>query len=178
MSSDIRAPLQPGERLKLSASMQSFTIMIFVWISIEISRFWSEIMVVARKIRRTTRRLRDDGSDEEVASNLKDFIRGSYFVTAQIPILSALILFSEWRSKIELDGSPNSADPVFIPIAVVVCVQAVALGLNTCQNSTLQLLNLSVQAVSKLSLVIMSLIVLVRAFEAKKAEPYVAEPYV
>lgn len=163
---DIRAPITVGERPPLSHSMKSFLVMIIVWCLIESARFAYEIGAVIRK-------LRPERDNEDMLTNIKDFIRGSYFVTAQIPILSALILFSEWRSKIVLDGSPNDSDPLFIPIAVIVCIQAVFLFFDTCENATLKLLNLGIQALSKLSLIIIVLMVIVRIFEAKKAEPYV-----
>ena len=151
----------------LSDSMRSFIIMILVWCIIECCRFAYEIGAVIRKIQ-------PERADEDMLTNIKDFIRGSYFVTAQIPILSVLILFSEWRSKIVLDGSPNDSDPLFIPIAVIVCIQAAFLFLDTCENATLKLVNLGVQALSKLSLVIIVIMTIVRIFEAKKAEPWVA----
>lgn len=169
---DIRAPLDVGDSPQLSESMKSFLIMIIVWCAIEVGRFGYEGIGIIRKARSQLRRDRLDEYGE--SSAIADFIRSSYFVTAQIPILSALILFSEWRSKIVLDGSPNTSDAVFIPIAIIVCIQAASLFLDSCENATLKLTNLAVQALSKLSLVIIVLIIIVRIFEAKKASAYVA----
>ena len=175
---DIRAPLNVGERPQLSESMKSFIVMILVWCVIEACGFGYQGMAVIRKLQAGVRSTRDlsgfDTDTESKLTNIKDFIRGTYFVTAQIPILSVLILFSEWRSKITLDGSPNTSDPIFIPLAVVVCVQAGFLFLTTCENATLNLIHLAIQALSKLSLVIMVVMIITRIFEAKKAEPYVA----
>lgn len=167
---DIRAPIDVGKSPPLSDSMKSFMIMILVWCVIECGRFAYEMGAVVRKLQAQN----SDRDNDDMLTNIKDFIRGSYFVTAQIPILSVLILFSEWRSKIVLDGSPNDADPLFIPIAVIVCIQAAFLFLDTCENATLKLLNLGVQALSKLSLIIIVIIAIARIFEAKKAEPWVA----
>ena len=141
--------------------------MIIAWCAIEVVRFGYEGVGVVRKVRSQGRRERLDDYGE--SSTIADFIRSTYFVTAQIPILSALILFSEWRSKIVLDGSPNTSDALFVPIAVVVCIQVASLMLDVCENATLKLTNLAVQALSKLSLVIMVLMIIVRIFEAKKA---------
>lgn len=173
---DIRAPLNVGESPQLSASMKSFIVMILVWCVIEACRFGYQGMAVIRKLQAGVRSPRDlsDVDTDSILTNIKDFIRGTYFVTAQIPILSVLMLFSEWRSKITLDGSPNTSDPIFIPLAVVVCVQAGFLFLTTCENATLNLIHLAIQALSKLSLVIMVVMIIARIFEAKKAEPYVA----
>ena len=164
---DIRAPLAVGDSPPLSESMKSFLVMIIAWCAIEVVRFGYEGVGVVRKVRSQGRRERLDDYGE--SSTIADFIRSTYFVTAQIPILSALILFSEWRSKIVLDGSPNTSDALFVPIAVVVCIQAASLMLDVCENATLKLTNLVVQALSKLSLVIMVLMIIVRIFEAKKA---------
>ena len=160
---DIRAPLSAGESPALSESMKSFIVMIIVWCIIECARFVYEISAVIRNMRQ-----------QNEVTNIKDFIRGSYFVTAQVPILSVIMLFSEWRSKIVLDGSPNLSDPLFIPVAIIVCIQGAFLFLDTCENATLKLVNLATQALSKITLVIMVLIILVRILEAEKAEPYVA----
>lgn len=173
---DIRAPLNVGERPQLSESMKSFIVMILVWCIIEAGRFGYQTMAVIRKLQAGVRSTRDlSGVDtDSTLTNIKDFIRSTYFVTAQIPILSVLMLFSEWRSKIALDGSPNTSDPIFIPLAVVVCIQAGFLFFTTCENATLNLIHLAIQALSKLSLVIMVVMIITRIFEAKKAEPYVA----
>lgn len=176
---DIRAPLAVGQRPALADSMKSFMIMIFVWCIIEAGRFAYEAMAVIRKLQAGSRQQRGfsaeaDTDTEKVLTNIKDFIRSSYFVTGEIPILSVLILFSEWRSKIVLDGSPNTSDPVFVPLAVVVCIQAAFLFFSTCENATLNLINLAIQALSKLSIVIMVVMIIARIFEAKKAEAYVA----
>jgi hypothetical protein len=166
---DIRAPIDVGKAPPLSDSMKSFIIMILVWCVIESGRFAYEMGAVIRKLQARN----SDRDNDDMLINIKDFIRSSYFVTAQIPILSVLILFSEWRSKIVLDGSPNAADPLFIPIAVIVCIQATFLFFDTCENATLKMLNLAIQALSKLSLVIIVIIAITRIFEAKKAAPLV-----
>ena len=78
--------------------------------------------------------------------NIRDFLQSTDLVTKQIPMLSVLIVFARLRAKVDLEGTDPMpyAQNAFLAIGSLVAIQAGALFFDTCENSTLKVVNIVV----------------------------------
>ena len=177
-----------GENTKLSAAMKSVLIMVIVFFIVEVGSYAFKVQGEITKMKNAV--MKSDGEDkgmldgvvkmpaeiQKQLDNIRDFLQSTDLVTKQIPMLSVLIVFARLRAKVDLEGTDPMpyAQNAFLAIGSLVAIQAGALFFDTCENSTLKVINIVVQGLCKLSIMVCVVIIIESIFSLKKTVPKVA----
>ena len=177
--------LDVGKSPPLSAAMRSVLIMVVVFFIVEVGSYAFKVQGEITKMKNAV--MKSDGEDkgmldgvvkmpaeiQKQLDNIRDFLQTTDMVTKQIPMLSVLIVFARLRAKVDLEGTDPMpyAQNAFLAIGSLVAIQAGALFFDTCENSTLKVINIVVQGLCKLSIMVCVVIVIESIFSTKKAAP-------
>ena len=177
--------LDVGTSPPLSAAMRSVLIMVVVFFIVEVGSYAFKVQGEITKMKNAV--MKSDGEDkgmldgvvkmpaeiQKQLDNIRDFLQSTDLVTKQIPMLSVLIVFARLRAKVDLEGTDPMpyAQNAFLAIGSLVAIQAGALFFDTCENSTLKVVNIVVQGLCKLSIMVCVVIVIESIFSTKKAAP-------
>ena len=180
--------LDVGKSPPLSAAMRSVLIMVVVFFIVEVGSYAFKVQGEITKMKNAV--MKSDGEDkgmldgvvkmpaeiQKQLDNIRDFLQSTDLVTKQIPMLSVLIVFARLRAKVDLEGTDPMpyAQNAFLAIGSLVAIQAGALFFDTCENSTLKVVNIVVQGLCKLSIMVCVVIVIESIFSLKKTVPKVA----
>ena len=179
--------LDVGGSPPLSAAMRSVLIMVVVFFIVEVGSYAFKVQGEITKMKNAV--MKSDGEDkgmldgvvkmpaeiQKQLDNIRDFLQSTDLVTKQIPMLSVLIVFARLRAKVDLEGTDPLpyAQNAFLAIGSLVAIQAGALFFDTCENSTLKVINIVVQGLCKLSIMVCVVIVIESIFSLKKTVPKV-----
>ena len=174
-----------GQNTNLSAAMKSVLIMVIVFFIVEVGSYAFKVQGEITKMKNAV--MKSDGEDkgmldgvvkmpaeiQKQLDNIRDFLQSTDLVTKQIPMLSVLIVFARLRAKVDLEGTDPMpyAQNAFLAIGSLVAIQAGALFFDTCENSTLKVVNIVVQGLCKLSIMVCVVIVIESIFSTKKSAP-------
>ena len=177
--------LDVGKSPPLSAAMRSVLIMVVVFFIVEVGSYAFKVQGEITKMKNAV--MKSDGEDkgmldgvvkmpaeiQKQLDNIRDFLQTTDMVTKQIPMLSILIVFARLRAKVDLEGTDPMpyAQNAFLAIGSLVAIQAGALFFDTCENSTLKVVNIVVQGLCKLSIMVCVVIVIESIFSTKKSAP-------
>ena len=180
--------LDVGGSPPLSAAMRSVLIMVVVFFIVEVGSYAFKVQGEITKMKNAV--MKSDGEDkgmldgvvkmpaeiQKQLDNIRDFLQSTDLVTKQIPMLSVLIVFARLRAKVDLEGTDPMpyAQNAFLAIGSLVAIQAGALFFDTCENSTLKVINIVVQGLCKLSIMVCVVIIIESIFSLKKTVPKVA----
>ena len=180
--------LDVGKSPPLSAAMRSVLIMVVVFFIVEVGSYAFKVQGEITKMKNAV--MKSDGEDkgmldgvvkmpaeiQKQLDNIRDFLQSTDLVTKQIPMLSVLIVFARLRAKVDLEGTDPMpyAQNAFLAIGSLVAIQAGALFFDTCENSTLKVVNIVVQGLCKLSIMVCVVIIIESIFSLKKTVPKVA----
>ena len=180
--------LDVGKSPPLSAAMRSVLIMVVVFFIVEVGSYAFKVQGEITKMKNAV--MKSDGEDkgmldgvvkmpaeiQKQLDNIRDFLQTTDMVTKQIPMLSILIVFARLRAKVDLEGTDPMpyAQNAFLAIGSLVAIQAGALFFDTCENSTLKVVNIVVQGLCKLSIMVCVVIIIESIFSLKKTVPKVA----
>ena len=165
--------LNAGQSPPLSAAMKSVLMMAVVFFIIEVATFIYKAYMEVEKMKMDISRQdseRRPVEKERYLDNVRDFLQSMDIVTKQIPVLIVLILFAQFRFEVVLERTevPDYAANTFYAIAWLIIIQGAVLFLDTCQNSTLKVINLFVAGAAKLSILVCVIIVIESIFSTKK----------
>lgn len=176
----VKQKIDEGRSPQLSEAMKAVLLMTLVFFITEVAAFFIKVYGEVKKIRydfdkgqRTPRSLDAVRMFHRYMGNVRDYLWSSDLVTRQIPVLCVLILFARFRTIVSLESTEPQeyAQGAFMAIAILVCIQGAALFLDTCENSTLKVINFGIQGVCKLSIMICVIVVIESIFSTKKLLP-------